>query len=339
MNPAPLFVHGYGAVSAAGLNAVSLYQATLEGTAPHVVEKEYPLGEGTISYPGRPVDTKGLRSLLPREPRLRRSSNVTKFAMAAALQAIPDERVAQIKTHEFRLGIVVSFMNGCVNYSCRFYEEVLKEPAHASPIIFPETVFNAPASHVASHFESDGPSYTLIGDSATWLSAVSVAREWLGTDQVDGCLIFCAEELDRLTSEALQLYSRKNIATEGAAAIYLESATPAEIQLAELHGPFSYNTQQERHDSISSAISPLQNVGTLVDGLTGVPCSDQVEAALTPAWSGPLLSPNQILGDGMSIKCGFQTIVALEALKNGESRASVLAAGHNQHAFSAVFTK
>lgn len=338
MNPTPLYVHGYGALSAAGLDPASLYHATLEGTTIPVVEKEYPLGEGTVSYPGRPVDTQALRFLLPRAPRLRRSSNVTKFAMAAALQAIPEERAAQIKAHEFRLGIIVSFMNGCVNYSCRFYQEVLQEPAHASPLIFPETVFNAPASHVASYFESDGPCYTLIGDSATWLSAVTVARDWLASDQVDGCLVLAAEELDRLTSEALHLYSRQNIATEGATALYLER-TPSEIQLAELHGPFPYNTTDERKNALAQAVATLKNSGTLIDGLTGVANSDQMEAALTPTWSEPSLSPGKILGDGMGIKCGLQTIVALEALKNGASRSSVLAAGTNQHAFSAVFTK
>ncbi|YCM46531.1 hypothetical protein V2O64_10925 [Verrucomicrobiaceae bacterium 227] len=338
MNPTPLYVHGYGAISAAGLDAASLYQATLDKTDIPLVQKEYPLGEGSINYPGRPVDTKALRSLLPRAPRLRRSSNVTKFAMAAALQAIPEERAARIKAHDFRLGIIVSFMNGCVNYSCRFYEEVLAEPAHASPLIFPETVFNAPASHVASYFESDGPCYTLIGDSATWLSAVTVARDWLATDQVDGCLIICAEELDRLTSEALHLYSRQNIATEGAAALYLER-NPADIQLSELHGPFPYNTTGERNEALAEAVATLENSGTLVDGLTGVSNSDHMEVQQTPPWSGPTLSPGQILGDGMGIKCGFQTIVALEALNNGSSRTSVLAAGTNQHAFSAVFTK
>ena len=338
MNPTPLYVHGYGAISAAGLDAASLYQATIDGAPLPIVHKEYPLGEETISYPGRPVDTKALRKILPRAPRLRRSSNVTKFAMAAALQAVPDERAAQIKDQEFRLGIIVSFMNGCVNYSCRYYQEVLEEPAHASPLIFPETVFNAPGSHVASYFESEGPCYTLIGDSATWLSAATVARDWLATDQVDGCLILCAEELDRLTSEALHLYSRQNVATEGATALYLER-TPAEIQLTELHGPFPYNTIGERKNALTQAISTLGNSGTLVDGLTGVANSDQMEAELTPPWSGPLLSPSQVLGEGMGIKCGLQTIVALEALKNDASRTSVLAAGTNQHAFSAVFTK
>jgi len=338
MNSPPLFVHGYGAVSAAGLDAASLYQATIDGVTLPIVQKEYPLGEGTISYPGRHVDTKALRTILPRAPRLRRSSNVTKFAMAAALQAVPDERAAQIKNQEFRLGIVVSFMNGCVNYSCRYYQEVLEEPAHASPLVFPETVFNAPGSHVASYFESDGPCYTLIGDSATWLSAITVARDWLASDQVDGCLVLCAEELDRLTSEALHLYSRQNVATEGATSLYLERS-PAEIQLADLHGPFPYNTTEERKNALTRAISTLESSGILVSGLTGVSNSDQMETELTPPSSGPVLSPSQILGEGMGIKCGIQTIVALEALKNGASRTSVLAAGTNQHAFSAVFTK
>ena len=55
-----------------------------------------------------------------------------------------------------------------------------------------------------------------------------VAEDWISADLVDGCLIVCAEETDWLTLEALSLYSRDFIATEGAAAVYLE-ATPSDI--------------------------------------------------------------------------------------------------------------
>jgi len=337
----PLFVHGHGAVSAAGLDAASLYKACLEKADLPITQREYPLGnDGTdsISYFGRAVDTKALRGTLPKAPRLRRASNVTKFMMSSALQAVPQTRVEQSQAGEFRLGIIVAFMNGCVNYSCRFFAEVLKEPAHASPLIFPETVFNAPASHVASHLACDGPVYTLIGDSATWFSAVTTARDWFQNDLVDGCLILAAEELDRLTSEALTLYSRQLIPTEGAAALYLEP-NPAPMQLTELHGPFSYVTGEQRKKALADAVLKLPADTLLVDGLTGIKRIDRDEETATSALQNKHLSPLNTLGEPMGLRSAFQTIAALEALNSSELRTSVLACGGNQHAFAAVFEK
>ena len=277
---------------------------------------------------------------MPKHPRLRRASGVSKFAITAAAQALGEKRISQIQQGELRLGIVVSFMNGCVNYSNRFYTEVLDDPSLASPLIFPETVFNAPASHVAAYLKSDGPAYSLLGDASAWFSAIDVARGWLDTDQVDGCLIIGAEELDWLTCEGLSYYSRNIIATEGAAAIYLENR-PSDIAMTSMHGPFPYTDHQEK---ISAIASTWDSCGSntsdlLVDGLTGVQRIDQPELQATSQWDNPRLSPLLTVGSGMAASSGFQTITALEALKQNHSSALVFCAGDNQQAFASRFQK
>jgi len=335
-----LYIHGYGSVSPAGFDSKALYAACTSTETLPVEALERMVGEELISYPVRRVDTKALRSHIPKHPRLRRASGVTKFAVAAAHQAIGEERLEKIKNREFTLGIVVSFMNGCVNYSNKFFGEVLNDPSFASPILFPETVFNAPASHVASHLDSDGPAYTLIGDSATWFSAIRVADDWLSSGQVDGCLVLSAEEIDWLTSEGLYLYSKKLIACEGASAIYLES-NPSDIQIEKLIGPLNYTNRNERKEAIAKAWSIEKNSSTsiLVNGLSSVNKIDQDELAAIGNWQGENLSPLTKIGDGMGTRCGFQTIIALEALQHGYDTSIVLASGGNQHAFSAKFLK
>ncbi len=334
----PLYIHGHGAVSCAGMDARSLYEACVGKKVIPTETLEREAGRKTISYPHRPVDTQALRAAMPKHPRLRRASNVTKFAVTAAHQAIGEERLAKMKSGELRIGIVMSFMNGCVNYSNRFFGEVLDDPAFASPMIFPETVFNAPASHIAAYLECDGPVYTLIGDTATWFSAFRVAEDWIAAGLVDGCLVVSAEETDWLTLESLSLYSRDFTATEGAAAVYLE-ATPSEISLETLHGPFDYTCATERRDAMASAFSKTKSDGLLLDGLTGISRIDTDEAAITSAWTGERMSPAKTLGEGMGVRYGFQTIAALEALRDGQQSATVFASGGNQHAFSARFMK
>ncbi|BDS07769.1 hypothetical protein NT6N_28090 [Oceaniferula spumae] len=334
----PLFIHGYGSVSAAGLDAASLYQACTDQVTIPFTQLERKVEDQTVSYDIRPVDQLALRGAMPKHPRLRRASGVSKFAITAAVEALGEDRIKKIQNHEFRLGIVVSFINGCVNYSNRFYTEALNDPALASPIIFPETVFNAPASHVAAYLGCDGPAYTLLGDSSAWFSAIDVARGWLDTDQVDGCLILCAEEIDWLSCEGLSYYSRDLKATEGAAALYVENK-PSDIQLESLLGPFDYTSRDEKREAIKSAWAIEKDADTdlLVDGMTGISKLDRDENEATSGWSGRRISPLATLGSGMGANCGFQTVVALEALKNGHDAAVVFATGGNQHAYAARF--
>lgn len=339
-----LFVRGHGCVSAAGIGAGAIYQACMGELELTEEKRERIAGKETIVSEVRPVDAAALKAAMPKHPRLRRASNVSKFAITAACEAMGAELVERVQNQELRLGIVLMFMNGCVNYSNRFYTEVLADPSLASPIIFPETVYNAPASHVAGYLKSEGPAYTLISDSAGWFSSIKIAQDWLNAGQVDGCLVICAEELDWLVTEAFSLYSGRLHGTEGAAAIYLEkrsSRGASEVEIQSMIGPCDYTNTAERRDAIGSAwaIHAVSPDALLVDGLTGVARIDRDEQDILAAWSGKRVSPSAKLGFGGGATCGFQSIVALEALKNEHDSALVMASGTNQHAFSAHFRK
>jgi hypothetical protein len=331
MTDFPLYIHGHGAVSCAGSDSAALYRAVLGNQIPPATELTRELGGETIRYAYRPVDRAALKDVMPKHPRLRRASDVTKFAVTAAHQAI-----AGVEPR--KMGIIVSFLNGCVNYSNRFFGEVLADPAFASPILFPETVFNAPASHVAAYLGCDGPVYTLIGDSGTWFSALTIAEEWISGGLVEGCLILCAEETDWLTLEALGLYSEKLIATEGAAAIYVE-ANPSPIVIESLNGPYCYTDATERRAAIREACDGLGNAALLIDGLSGSLRLDRDETQATAAFPVARMSPALVLGESMGVRAGFQTIAAIEAIQNGHESAAILAAGGNQHAFFAKLAK
>ncbi|MFK7911155.1 MAG: beta-ketoacyl synthase N-terminal-like domain-containing protein [Akkermansiaceae bacterium] len=335
-----LYVHGYGCVSAAGNSPTELYQSCLSAENIPVTQLERSVDEELFTYPVRAVDQTALRAAMPRHPRLRRSSSVTKFAITAATQALGDERIAAIQSGDLKIGIVVTFFNGCVNYSNRFYSEVLDDPSVASPILFPETVFNAPASHVAAFLSSPGPAYSLIGDSAAWFSGIRVAGDWLRAGDVDGCLVISAEELDWLSSEALGYYARGMVATEGSAAVYLEQST-SDIQLETLDGPHDFTSGAERKSALAQLweIEKSPEHDLLVDGLLGVEKIDRQEQTTLSDWTGSRMSPLTKLGHGMGVNSGLQTIAALESLTADHSSALVFSAGGNQHAFAARLSK
>src|SRR6476660_10391826 len=75
----------------------------------------------------------------PSHPRLRRASAISRFAAAARLAAL-----ARVKPAPSRIALVFAVSNGGVIYTRRFYSEIVVSGAQAaSPLLFPETVFNA----------------------------------------------------------------------------------------------------------------------------------------------------------------------------------------------------
>src|SRR5439155_10981113 len=166
------------------------------------------------------------------------------YAVAAALESLGDD-LAGVSGGSLRLAIVFCVMAGCVNYSRRFYDEALKDPATASPLVFPETVFNAPASHLAALLGTTAIDYTLVGDPGIFLQGLAIAGGWLLVGRVDGCLVVGAEEIDWLTADAYGLFARKIILSDGAGAVYLRRSAPLTPgpsgdgrQRSEAPGPF-----------------------------------------------------------------------------------------------------
>jgi 3-oxoacyl-(acyl-carrier-protein) synthase len=119
-----------------------------------------------------------------------------------------------------------------VQYSRRFYAEVLQDPKTASPILFPETVFNAPSSHLSALLASPAANYTLVGDYHCFTDGLDLARFWLITGRAEEVLLVAAEELDWLSAEAIQLLDPTTPLTEGAVALLLGKSHKAEASEA-----------------------------------------------------------------------------------------------------------
>src|SRR5213592_5210520 len=224
MSPAEnIFVHGIGAVSPAGWGVLPLREALAKGEPMPARELARP--GWTRSLRVRPVPPPSPRPNFLSHARLRRTSPITQYAVAAALEALGGD-AARVSNGSLRLGIILCVMTGCVNYSRRFYDETLKDPATASPLVFPETVFNAPASHLAALLGTSAINYTLVGDPAAFLQGLALAADWLVSERVEGCLVVGAEETDWLTTDAFRRFQRKLILSDGAGAVYVRRSDP-----------------------------------------------------------------------------------------------------------------
>src|SRR4051794_37283214 len=139
----------------------------------------------------------------PAHPRLRRASAISRFAAVAGLEALDNANVKLDPETAKRTALIFAVSNGGVIYTKRFYHDVVESGAHAaSPLLFPETVFNAPASHLAAILGITGASYTLVGDGAVGILAMKMAEDLLENPTLDQCLVVAAEEADWLLCDA-----------------------------------------------------------------------------------------------------------------------------------------
>lgn len=331
-------IRGIGCVTAAGWSTADLLRAARAGADLPVTNCPRPDEQRPWPCSTRPVPAPPAEKA-PRHPRLRRASAITRYSVAAALEALADaghDPAALPKG----LGILFVMMNGCVNYTGRFYQEVLLNPAQASPLIFPETVFNAPASHIASFLGIDGVVSTLVGSSNAIMEAFDTAALWIRTGVVEECLLIAAEECDWLSAEALTYYHPKLIATEGAGALLL-SAQGDGPRLSTLTGPLCYTSWEERAAVLpalaAQTIACLHGDAVLVDDRCGVARIDRAEAAAwaTPPWTA-VRSPKILLGESMGASAILQMVLGVAEARDTQGPVVVSMPGTNNAAYACV---
>jgi 3-oxoacyl-[acyl-carrier-protein] synthase II len=325
-----IFVHGVGAVSPAGWGVPALNAALKKGE---------PLPTQPLPRPGwenplriRAVPMPSSPPPFASHPRLRRASAITQYTVAAACEALGRD-LMRVQNGELRLGVVVCLMPGCVAYSRRFYEEVLRDPATASPLIFPETVFNAPASHLSAYLNSPAVNYTLVGDDGAFLQGVALAADWLEDGRADACVVVGAEETDWIAADAVRLFRRSMIYSGGAGALYLKKIPGAAVELAAITGSFPFTQTQSRADAARKMQAQLPALAA-----NELFCAGDDEKSAEPDFAGKHLTPGKILGESFVALAAWQCVAACDLIRRKKyAAANVSVVGANQQAVGARF--
>jgi len=284
----------------------------------------------------------------PSHPRLRRASAISRFAAAAGLTAL--RQAKQPLPPLDRIALVFAISNGGVIYTRRFYADIVKSGAQsASPLLFPETVFNAPASHLAAILGISGASYTVVGDGAVGILALKLAEDLIASSDLDACLVVAAEEIDPLVCEAYRQWrflrdpkkpetGRGMIMSEGAGAVLLKRSNGGS-EIDQIVPGANFFRRSEASARLGSVVARLKNEigfcigsanGTFIDRAERTAVGDEL----------PLFSPKIALGESVGTSVFWQLITAAKALETGtlpgsskppvNSHALVLACGLNQ---------
>jgi 3-oxoacyl-(acyl-carrier-protein) synthase len=253
-----------------------------------------------------------------------------------------------------RTAIVFAISSGGVNYTRRFYEQIVKQGANtASPLLFPETVYNAPASHLAAQLGIDGASYTLVGDASVGLAALKFAEQLLDTGDLAQVIVVGSEEMDWVLCEAYANWrlarttanGRGALLAEGAAALVLAHEGPVEI--ARIHDGVSFFRQREAASAIARVVAELAaeiEVDIVAGCANGTFIDPAERAALTRhCVNARAFFPKKNLGEALGAGALLQVVAGALALTRGEvpgfaardrryKKALVPALGFNQQA-------
>ncbi len=366
-----LVIRGMGWVTPLGCEMEPVWQRLMAGDRATVQEAGPTLQGRVPFYIPTPL---AMVESLSRTPRIRRSSAITYFSVAAGLAALRDSGCplaangALPPEEAGRTAVIFAICSGGVNYTRRFYEKVVAEgPASASPLLFPETVYNAPASHLAAVLGIDGMSYTLVGDASIGLTALGFAQEILASDpSVERCVVVGAEECDwilwqgyaawRLLSKepCVRLHANPPggmLLAEGAAALVVgrQSQDRAAGEVRVHSASASYFRRSRAGAALENVLGrlPVGGAGLVIGSANGT-WVDRVEAGIlsTHLPQAAVAHPKAALGESLGASGLTQVVIAALALKRNEApgaelgtpleKAAVTTIGLNQQAAGAV---
>ena len=320
-----IWITGLGTVGAYGSGAESLRRALAASEPPRLSEVDRSAGYHLAQAPRRAflVDPALLREWVP-AAEARRMSPPSRLAVAAARMAFQGERLPDEQT-----GVVISTAFGPSSYSEGLLKQILLEgPESASPILFMESVANAPAAQIAIASKARGPSVTICQREAGALLAVGQAAADVAAGRVPRAIAGALDEmtpllhslLDRFgalarnsgpdgTEIARPLDRRRAgfLAAEGATMLLLEGEERMASPLARVAawgsafdptapavgwGTGHAGLARALRRTLERAGIPLERIDRIVSGASGSRSGDRVEALLLrEAWGELPLPP------------------------------------------------
>lgn len=126
----------------------------------------------------------------------RRMGRVSRMAVAASIEALEDSKLALETMDKDRIGVIMGTAYGSSSHVEDFFVSLLREgPRGAQPFLFPETVPNAPASHIAMFHGITGPNTTFCQNDISAENAILYAVNLLSQNIVDVVFVGGADEL------------------------------------------------------------------------------------------------------------------------------------------------
>ncbi|HEX4956030.1 MAG TPA: beta-ketoacyl synthase N-terminal-like domain-containing protein [Thermoanaerobaculia bacterium] len=310
----PLAVTGVGIVSPLGSEPCAVLAALDQGQKGLVAVRDAPLaGSG---WAGRVVDFDPGPVIPPM--RARRLDRASQFAVVAAHRALSAAGLLGEERLRRGLGVVMGTSSAGSGPLTVFLEALYRQsPEAAPPFEFPNTVANAPASHVSIELKLEGPNTTLAHSEAVTGMALVLGRQMIEDGRVTAALVGAVDEWNpyyQLGYEQIGALRGQveggggSLLSEGATELVIEPADAAEARgarvLARILGvgvasaagepyrwlPDAGALAQAIRGALAEAGMPAEAVGSVFLAANGVEAMERAEAEALAAvfGAGPL---------------------------------------------------
>ncbi len=197
-----LKITGMGILSGLGLSRAEYWRNLLRGACGFspALELETAGSGSRLAAQIRGFDPKACMA-----PRFyRRLSRLSRLAVAASIEALSDSALKIDEDNRHRIGIVFGTAFGSTDQTDSFFSGLLEQgPDGAEPILFPDTVPNALASHVAIFHQVQGPNSTFCQNHLSGECALAYAASLLERGQADAVLVGGADEISSIYLHAM----------------------------------------------------------------------------------------------------------------------------------------
>lgn len=298
MNPEQPCITGIGSVSPFGPQSGLIQTKKMEPRTITAWPTNGPR-RAFLVEPFRPADViPGLKT--------RRLDRLSVWCLVAAGLAIQDAKLNLEAEDRSRIAVVLGTGFGCIELTESFFQSITTNGyAKSDPIIFPEGLTNAPASHVARIFRLRGPNITLSHKDVSGEGALMQAASLLRTGQADVAVVLAGDTLTRTTYEWFEAAGALSEACfgtaaapipfengdgfvpgEGTGAVVMESAQRAAKRGARSYASFrsGYATSNPRAavTVIRKALTPSSptDVGMVIVSADGSRSHDDLERAI-----------------------------------------------------------
>ncbi len=202
MTKVPVNITGLGMLNALGLGRSTYWDQLLNGTSGIAPVRSFDANKYAGNL-GAEIDNFQAKAFM--EPRFyRRLSRQSRLAVAASIEAIRDSGLEISDQNRHRIGVVFGTAFGSTQQTDSFFVSLLDHgPQAAEPILFPDTVPNAPASHVAMYHGLQGPNSTFCQNHLSGECALAYGLSLLERGQADTVVVGGADELSAILFHSL----------------------------------------------------------------------------------------------------------------------------------------
>lgn len=144
--------------------------------------------------------------------KIRRLDNYSKSSLLAAYLAVEDSGIKI--TDPGRIGIITGTGNGPLNTTFEFLDNIIEYgDESSSPLLFANSVHNAPASHISINMGITGPCFTITCFEQTVSNVFKTAEYWLNTGLVDYVLAGTCDETHEAADYSIKMMNKKSSGT------------------------------------------------------------------------------------------------------------------------------